>query len=92
VVACPYIPAICPATSHPAEFAQAGINATGEAVHHPTLDAVADAETRCDSIANDVDTVKAYLLGYITDPSQVVSRTVGLAVPAEKLQDYSAEI
>jgi threonine synthase len=56
---------ICLATAHPAKFTQAIIDATGEAVHHPTLDALADAETRCDSIANDVDAVKRYVVEHI---------------------------
>lgn len=58
-------PTICLATAHPAKFTQAIIDATGEAVHHPTLDALADAETRCDPIANDIDAVKQYLVGHI---------------------------
>ncbi len=58
-------PTICLATAHPAKFTQAIIDATGEAVHHPTLDALADAETRYDSIANDADAVKQYLVGHI---------------------------
>ena len=59
------IPTICLATAHPAKFTQAIIDATGEAVHHPTLDALADAETRCDPIANDVDLVKQYVVEHI---------------------------
>ena len=59
------VPTICLATAHPAKFTQAIIDATGEAVHHPVLDALADAETRCDPIANDVDAVKHYLVGHI---------------------------
>jgi threonine synthase len=58
-------PTICLATAHPAKFTQAIIDATGDAVHHPTLNALAHAETRCDSIANEVDAVKAYLVGHI---------------------------
>lgn len=59
------IPTICLATAHPAKFTQAIIDATGEAVHHPTLDALAAAETRCDSIANDINAVKQYLVDHI---------------------------
>ncbi|MCF7848635.1 MAG: threonine synthase [Kiritimatiellales bacterium] len=62
---CLETPTICLATAHPAKFTQAIIDATGEAVHHPTLDALADAETRCDSIINDVDVVKRYLVSHI---------------------------
>ncbi|MDF7799373.1 threonine synthase [Pontiellaceae bacterium B1224] len=58
-------PTICLATAHPAKFTQAIIDATGEAVHHPTLDALADAETRCESIANNVDLVKQYVVEHI---------------------------
>ncbi|MDF7806745.1 threonine synthase [Pontiellaceae bacterium B12219] len=61
----PEAPTICLATAHPAKFTQAIIDATGEAVHHPTLDALADAETRCDTIANDVDLVKQYVVDHI---------------------------
>ncbi len=59
------VPTICLATAHPAKFTQAIVDAIGEEVHHPTLDALADAETRCDSIANDVDAVKQYLVNHI---------------------------
>ena len=59
------VPTLCLATAHPAKFTQAIIDATGESVHHPTLDALADAETRFDSIANDVDAVKQYLVSRI---------------------------
>jgi threonine synthase len=59
-------PIICLATAHPAKFTQAIVDAIGEEVHHPTLDALATAETRCDSIANDVEQVKAYLVDKIT--------------------------
>ncbi len=58
-------PTICLATAHPAKFTQAIIDAVGEEVHHPTLDALADAETRFDSIANDVEAVKRYLVRHI---------------------------
>ena len=61
----PEVPVICLATAHPAKFTQAIIDATGEAVHHPTLDALANAPTRCDSIANDVAAVKQYLIEHI---------------------------
>ncbi len=59
------VPTICLATAHPAKFTQAIIDATGEAVHHPTLDALEHAETRCETIANDVDLVKQYLVEHI---------------------------
>lgn len=59
------VPTICLATAHPAKFTQAIIDATGEAVHHPALDALENAETRCETIANDVDLVKQYLVEHI---------------------------
>jgi threonine synthase len=59
------VPTICLATAHPAKFTDAIVDAIGEAVHHPSLDALADAETRCDSIENDVDAVKQYLVEHI---------------------------
>jgi threonine synthase len=61
----PAVPTICLATAHPAKFPEAIIDATGEAVHHPALDALEDAETRCESIANDVDAVKQYLAAHV---------------------------
>jgi threonine synthase len=54
-------PTICLATAHPAKFTEAIVAAIGEEVHHPTLDALAELETRCDSIAGDMDAVKAYV-------------------------------
>ncbi len=59
------VPTICLATAHPAKFSEAIVEAIGKEVHHPVLDALADAETRCDSIANDVDAVKDYLVNHI---------------------------
>jgi len=59
------VPTICLATAHPAKFTQAIIDAIGEEVHHPTLDALADAETRCEAIANDIAAVKQYLVAHI---------------------------
>lgn len=58
-------PMICLATAHPAKFTQAIVDATGEAAHHPTLDALTDAETRCEGIVNDVDAVKKYVVDHI---------------------------
>lgn len=58
----PGVPTICLATAHPAKFTQAIIDAIGEEVHHPTLDALVDSETRCDSIDNDVEAVKQYVV------------------------------
>lgn len=60
-----HAPTICLATAHPAKFTDAIIDALGKGVHHPTLDALTDAETRCDPMANDVEAVKQYLLEHI---------------------------
>lgn len=55
-------PMICLATAHPAKFPDAIEDATGEDLaHHPTLDALDKAPTRCEVIANSADAVKAYL-------------------------------
>jgi len=59
------VPTICLATAHPAKFTQAIVDAIGREVHHPVLDAFADAETRCDSVANDVEAVKQYLKEHV---------------------------
>jgi len=56
------VPTICLATAHPAKFTEAIEQATGKAAHHPMLDALADAETRCDSIASDEAAVRDYLV------------------------------
>jgi len=58
----PSVPTICLATAHPAKFTEAIEQATGEAAHHPELDKLADAETRCDSIANDEAAIRDYLV------------------------------
>lgn len=55
-------PVICLATAHPAKFPQAIRDATGEDLaHHPTLDALADAPTRCDVLPNDEAAVRDYV-------------------------------
>lgn len=55
-------PIICLATAHPAKFTDAIEQALGEAAHHPELDKLADAETRCDTIANDEADIRDYLV------------------------------
>ena len=55
-------PTICLATAHPAKFTEAIEQATGDASHHPLLDKLANAETRCESISNEMDAVKEYLI------------------------------
>jgi len=55
-------PIVCLATAHPAKFPEAIQEATGEDLaHHPSLDALETAETRCENIANSAAAVKAYL-------------------------------
>jgi threonine synthase len=54
-------PTICLATAHPAKFTDAIQQAIGVSAHHPALDKLADAETRCDTIANDEAAIRAYL-------------------------------
>lgn len=59
------VPCICLSTAHPAKFTDAIRDAIGEESHHEILDALAEAETRCEDIANDVDAVRAYMLKHI---------------------------
>ena len=59
---CSETPTVCLATAHPAKFTDAIEQAIGEAAHHPELDKLADAETRCDTIANDEQAVRDYLV------------------------------
>jgi len=56
------VPTICLATAHPAKFNEAIQQAIGIAAHHPVLDKLANAETRCDTIANDEAAVRDYLI------------------------------
>jgi threonine synthase len=55
-------PMICLATAHPAKFPDAIEEATGEDLaHHPALDSLSNAATRCEVIANSAAAVKTYL-------------------------------
>lgn len=54
-------PMICVATAHPAKFTAAITEAIGQEPHHEILDALADAETRCECIANDERAVREYI-------------------------------
>jgi threonine synthase len=56
------VPTICLATAHPAKFTEAIEQAIGVAAHHPALDKLADAKTRCDTIANDETAIRDYLI------------------------------
>ncbi len=55
-------PTICLATAHPAKFTDAIEQAIGATAHHPELDKLNNAETRCDSIANDETAIRDYLV------------------------------
>jgi threonine synthase len=55
-------PLICLATAHPAKFVEAIVEATGVEPHHPVLDALQGAETRCERIPAEVDAVRRYLV------------------------------
>jgi threonine synthase len=63
---CSENPTICLATAHPAKFPEAIERAIGQAAHHLLLDALADAETRCQTIANDETAVCDYLIQKIS--------------------------
>lgn len=55
-------PMVCLATAHPAKFPQAIRDATGQDLaHHPTLDALEHAPTRCDVVPNDERAVRDYV-------------------------------
>jgi threonine synthase len=56
-------PVICLATAHPAKFPDAIEDATGrdDLAHHPALDTLEQAPTRCEVIANSPNAVKDYL-------------------------------
>jgi threonine synthase len=55
-------PLVCLATAHPAKFVDAIVQAVGREPHHPVLDALANAETRCERMANDVEAVREYII------------------------------
>jgi threonine synthase len=61
----PPVPTICLATAHPAKFTDAIEQAISVAAHHPALDKLADAETRCDTLTNDEAAVRKYLVSKI---------------------------
>ena len=56
------VPTICLATAHPAKFTDAIERAIGTPAHHPSLDALAGAETRCTTIANSEAAVRDYVI------------------------------
>jgi threonine synthase len=66
-------PLICLATAHPAKFVDAIVEAVGEEPHHPVLDALEGAKTRCDRLPAEVEAVRAYLVS-VLEPSTVPGR------------------
>lgn len=59
-------PLICLATAHPAKFVDAIVDAVGEEPHHPVIDAMQGAETRCEKMPNDLEAVRAYLVEHLS--------------------------
>lgn len=58
-------PLICLATAHPAKFPRAIQDAIGQDLaHHPALDALWNAPTRCVVVENNVEAVKEYLAAH----------------------------
>ncbi|MBU0677377.1 MAG: threonine synthase [Verrucomicrobia bacterium] len=55
-------PMICLSTAHPAKFSAAITEATGAEVHHRILDGLLQAETRCTTLPNDVQAVRAFVV------------------------------
>ena len=55
------VPMICLATAHPAKFGGAIREAIGEESHHPVLDGLLDAETRCARLPGDSAAVRAFI-------------------------------
>ncbi len=60
-------PMVCLATAHPAKFKQAILDAIGEDIaHHPTLDNLKGAPTRCTVLPNDEHAVRKFLIAHAT--------------------------
>ena len=57
-------PMICLATAHPAKFPDAVREATGDdqAARHGSIDALAELPTRCTTLANDPEAVRAFMV------------------------------
>lgn len=63
---CAEAPLIALATAHPAKFNQAILDAVGKDIaRHPYLEAVRDAPTRQDEIANDINAVRQYVIDHV---------------------------
>jgi len=68
----PDVPLICLATAHPAKFVDALIEAAGIHPHHPVLDVLQGAETRCERVPAEVEAVRGYVadrLEFKTEPA-----------------------
>lgn len=60
-------PMICLSTAHPAKFSAAIEQATGrDLAHHPVLDALRDAPTRCARLPNDEAAVREFVAAHST--------------------------
>ncbi len=58
-------PMICLATAHPAKFGQAIREATGQDLgHHPQLDQLLEAPTRCQVLPNDINAVRDFVAAH----------------------------
>ena len=54
---------ICIATAHPAKFPEAIERATGRDIaHHPAIDRLAALPTRCETLGNDVEAVREFII------------------------------
>ena len=55
------VPMVCLATAHPAKFSAAIREAIGGDAHHPILNGLLDAETRCAALPKDPEAVRAFV-------------------------------
>ncbi len=56
-------PVLCLSTAHPAKFPEAIEKAIGkDLAHHPAIDALADLPTRCETLGNDENAVREFIL------------------------------
>ena len=56
-------PIVCLATAHPAKFPAAIQKATGEDIaRHPAIDRLMDLPTRCETIANDPEAIRRFMV------------------------------
>jgi len=58
----PDVPTICLATAHPAKFSKAIKDATGREAHHPILDNLANAQTRCKELPASEQAVRDFIV------------------------------